>query len=608
MSSKKYGSKFLKGLTSFRVDRDVTSLAIKKYLQALDCPRALTALILFREGEHEQLAKLEFNPTHYNSLVDCRDAYMATKFLSKFKGLSSGLDLDQVAYKKFEEFELLCKHTNSRFRNLSNDPQFRGSVVWLHSAVIRKIDKILGEFNSEEFFSMPDWGPGASTLIKRREASSVKKFRSETGITRDLYNLIPLELMEELYPPWSKQLREMGYPTYQVGNKVVTVPKDAMTNRVIAIEPGINLWFQKSVGEMIGKRLLRYGVDLRYQSRNQQLALKGSKSNLLATVDLSSASDSIASSVVEELLPPRWFHVMDACRSHYGSRSAQMKKWEKFSSMGNGFTFQLESLIFYAVAACCAEYQNISSADVSAYGDDVILPSACFGLFSEMLEFYGFRINVKKSHYDSPFRESCGAHFFSGVDIKPVYLKDRLSSVPSIFRLANAVRRLAFRRNGSNPAFGCDAAFKTVFEHLVHLVPKALRLQIPESLGDGGFISNFDEASPSRARHGIEGYRVRNLVEVSKAYKDETVGYLLASLWSLPDIPTEDDRFYQVQLSARRLSVRSIVERRTRQTTTDFFSLVAPDLEHNTVPLKNATRFKLSMSLVQQWYDLGPWY
>jgi hypothetical protein len=605
MSSKKYGSKFLKGLTSFRVPGEVTSLAIEEFLASLDCPRALTALILYRTGEHEQLAKLEFNPVHYLTMVDCRDAYAATKFLSKFKGLSSGLDLDKVAFEKFDQFELLCKQTNNRFRNLASDTLYRGKAVWLHSAVIRKIAKILGDFESDEFFSMPDWGPGASTLIRRREASSVKKFQCETGITRDLYNLIPTGLLEEKYPLWTRQLRLMGFPTHQVGNKVVTVPKDAMTNRVIAIEPGINLWFQKSVGEMIGRRLRRYGVDLRYQTRNQQLALKGSKTNLLATVDLSSASDSIARTVVEELLPPRWFHVMDACRSHYGSRNASTVRWEKFSSMGNGFTFQLESLIFYAVASCCAEYVNISSADVSAYGDDVILPSACFGLFSEMLSFYGFRINEKKSHFDSPFRESCGSHFFSGVDVKPVYLKDRLLSIQAVFRLANAFRRLAHRRMNF---YGCDANLRHVFDLLVQRVPKALRLRIPATLGDGGFISNFDEATPSKAKHGIEGYRVVNLVEVSRTYRDETMGYLLASLWSLPDIPIENDRVYQLVLPTQDFPKKGIPERRTRLKAITFLTRVGTIEGYNTVPLRNSTRLKLVNSLVQQWYDLGPWY
>lgn len=605
MSSKKYGGRFHNGIVSYRVPERVTLTAIESFFSALDCPRALTAAILFREGEHEQLSQLEFDPKNYANHVDLRDAYAATKFLSKYKGLTLSYDLDEVAIEKFEKFELLCKQTNRRFRFLEHDPKYSGRVVWLHHAVGRKISKILGDFSSEELFSMPDWGPGASTLIKRRDASPAKKFQCETGITRDLYSLIPWEILEVCYPQWASQLVDSGFPNFQVGNKVITVPKDASTNRVIAIEPGLNLWFQKAVGDMIGKRLRRYGVDLRYQSRNQELARKGSLTSLLATIDLSSASDSIARSVVEELLPPRWFSVMDSCRSHYGTLSNSTRKWEKFSSMGNGFTFQLESLIFYAVAVCCAEYLHVDSTDVSAYGDDVVLPTACFELFSEMLDFYGFRMNVKKSHFDSTFRESCGAHFISGIDVKPIYLKDRVSSVPALYRLANAVRRLAHRHNSR---FGCDARFRKVFDFLVSSCPKPYEFRIPNELGDGGFISNLDEATPSRARHGLEGYRVMNVVEVSKTYQDETCGYLLAALWQLRANVDLDFGFREhvVDVLLQRTE-RYVGERHLRLQAIASFLGSSSVEGRNAVPLSGRTKFKLVNSLSQRWYDLGPW-
>lgn len=606
MSSKKYGLRFHKGIASYRVPEGFSSSVIEEFLQALDCPRALTVALLYRNMEHEQLARLEFDPLHYANHVALRDAYAATKFLSKYKGLTLNFDLDEVALKKFEEFELLCKQTNRRFRNLQSDPLFRGRTVWLHHAVTRKIAKILGDFSAEEVFSMPDWGPGASTLIKRRDASPAKKFQCETGITRDLYSLIPWETIENAYPLWASQLVDSGFPNFQVGNKVITVPKDASTNRVIAIEPGINLWFQKAVGDMIGLRLRRYGVDLRYQSRNQQLARLGSLNQRLATVDLSSASDSIAKAVVEELLPPRWLLLLDSCRSHYGTLgNSNPRLWEKFSSMGNGFTFQLESLIFYAVASCCAEYLHVESSDVSAYGDDVVLPTACFELFSEMLEFYGFRLNRKKSHYGSLFRESCGSHFFSGIDVKPIYLKDKLSSIPSLYRLANAVRRLAHRRNFRT---SCDASFKRVFDLLFQMCPIAYRFRIPNDLGDGGFIANLDEATPSRARHGLEGYRVKNVVEVSKTYQDDSNGYLLAALWQLKASGDLDFGFREhlADVMLRQIE-RSGGERHLRLQAIASYTKFTTKEGRNAVPLNGRTKYRLSNSLCQQWYDLGPW-
>jgi len=276
--------------------------------------------------------------------------------------------------------------------------------------------------------------------------------------------------------------------------------------------------------------------------------------------------------------------------------------------MGNGFTFELESLIFYAVACSCAEYLHIDVSDVSAYGDDVILPTSCREIFAEMLEFYGFVLNVKKSHSGSLFRESCGAHFYSGVDVKPIYLKDRVSSVPAVYRLANAIRRLAHRHNSR---YGCDARFRVVFDRLVASVPRALRFRIPETLGDGGFIANLDEATPSRARYGIEGYQVKSVVEVNKTHYDETTGYLLAALWQLKAKGDLDFGFRKTLANIvltcpeRSRYERQLVLKATAMTTGN--GQKAKMANKNSIPLNGRTQFRLAASLCQQWYDLGPW-
>jgi hypothetical protein len=596
MSYDKRGSKSLKGFRTFRVDQSFTALAIEKFLHSLDCPRALTVWLLYESGEHEQLANLQIDPLNYNTVQSFRDAYNATKFLSKFKGLTLESDLDQVALNKFSEFENLCRQTNCRFRNLSADPLYKGSAVWLHNAIIRKIERILGDFDYDAFFSLPDWGPGASTLIKRRVASPAKKFQCETGVTRDLYSLFPIHLLEKIYPLWGAHLKEVGYPNFQIGNRVVTVPKDATTNRVIAIEPGINLWFQQSIGKMLRTRLLRCGIDLRKQGANQRASRLGSTTGRLATIDLSSASDSVSRSVVEALLPPQWFEILDICRSHFGTIDNKLVGWEKFSSMGNGFTFQLESLLFFAISFCCVEYMGEDTNHVYVYGDDIVIPTSCYQLLTEIMTFYGFRVNGKKSHFCSNFRESCGSHWFSGFDVKPIYLKDRLSSLQSVYRLANAVRRLSHFQYCST--VGCDIKFRPVFEFLVAKVPKALRLRIPEPLGDGGFISNFDESTPSRCRHYIEGYRVFNISDVSKTYEMDSVGYLLAELWRVSKRGVLDDA------SGSEATLKASWDKIGLNNRLGI--LDSEVIGRNSV-LLHETRIKISTSVVQQWYDLGPW-
>jgi hypothetical protein len=221
-----------------------------------------------------------------------------------------------------------------------------------------------------------------------------------------------------------------------------------------------------------------------------------------------------------------------------------------------------------------------------------------------MMDFYGFRVNGKKSHHDSPFRESCGAHYYWGVDVKPIYLKDRVTSILSIYRLANAIRRQAHRRAAM---LGCDSQLQTVFEHLVQKVPSALRLRIPDGYGDGGFIANLDEATPSRARHSIEGYYYTCVTEPGKTRYDETEGYLLASLWKLPEISVERRRTLEALQLLLATGNRSLKSHTRLQAIASLSSGDAVSAQSNKVTLTGRTRLKVAKSLVQQWKDLGPW-
>jgi hypothetical protein len=378
------------------------------------------------------------------------------------------------------------------------------------------------------------------------------------------------------YPLWAERLlgpdnsgclKEDAFK-FVAGNEVVTVPKNAKTDRVIAIEPGLNLWFQKGCGSMIRRRLRRFGVNLNSQENNQQLARASSSTGLLATVDFSSASDSISYNLVREVIPSRWFTLLDVCRSPVGNHDSSQIRWNKFSSMGNGFTFELESLIFFAAALAVCENSGVSTREISVFGDDVIIPSSCYDLFSSFCDFLGFKVNNQKSFSSGYFRESCGSHYFAGVDCKPIFLKEILTNVQSIYRLANNVRMLAHRRNSY---YGCDSMLERCWRNLVSWVPKPLRLRIPAGQGDGGFISNFDEATPSRARYGVEGYHYRALIETGVKRSSEQLGLLLARLWS-----------------------------------------PSPSAHKNTYALRGRTRLSLSRisdsgCLVKQWYDLGPW-
>jgi hypothetical protein len=273
--------------------------------------------------------------------------------------------------------------------------------------------------------------------------------------------------------------------------------------------------------------------------------------------------------------------------------------------MGNGFTFELESLIFYAAALAVCEYLEIDASKVSVYGDDVIIPSDAFDLFSSFSTYLGFRVNPKKSFSQGYFRESCGAHWFNGIDCKPIFLKERVRNVEAVYKLANSIRRLA-HRYGFNRS--CDARFLDCYSHLLLRVPEPLRLRVPESAGDSGFISNFDEACPDRARYGIEGYYYRALTTTGITRETDDRAVLLARLWAMT-VEREDSSLRDRTIRPNPFRLPSLSDIRLKQSYGGELSIVEPpDMAYgNTYTLRGKTKRAVSRSLVRQWYNLGEW-
>jgi len=154
----------------------------------------------------------------------------------------------------------------------------------------------------------------------------------------------------------------------------------------------------------------------------------------------------------------------------------------------------------------------------------------------------------------------------------------------------------------------CDLAFKKSFDLLVASVPKVLRLRIPETLGDGGFISNFDEATPSVQRshpHEIthEGYRVPNIVTTVAYRDDDAAGYMLNRLWSMPAHPSSR-RVLVGPSTSDLLQFPEVCKRLPAYLAEDASEFLGKG--RNKTPT-HSLRLKLSKSVVRQWYDLGSW-
>jgi hypothetical protein len=554
-------AKRLKDAPRFRPSSTALDAVIKEFYQSLDTPVSLSCFLLYENKEFDQLVKKEIDPRQYNDKFQFRDDFTAISFLRKSEFVKTSINKKEVALSTFIKAEESCRETNSRFRNLALDPLFRGPNVWLLNATTRKIAMILGEIDFDRLLDDGSFGPGASTLISGRDTSAVRKFREERQITASLYQLVK-DILPLAYPLWFRD-GKLGALEFREFSKVITVPKNAKTDRTIAVEPGLNLWFQKGIGLAIRRRLRRNGLNLDIDLINQSKARKGSSDSSIATVDFSAASDTISSRVIEEIFPPQWFQLLDICRSRRYELNKEVHSFHKFSSMGNGFTFELETLIFYASALACCEYLDIDSSDVSVFGDDVTLPSGAYQLFVDFSKFLGFQTNTQKSFSDGYFRESCGSYYFDGLDVKPYFFKKALSNAYRIFGLANSILELSTRRNSF---YGRDAKLQGCHSATIDLLPRHLRVKGERSAGEGCIHSDFDECTPSRLRNGLEGYSFWAFSFHAKTVETESPALLVARL----RYPSTEE-------------------------------------ENNSYSLRAVTKKRFSRFSVQQWYNFGPW-
>lgn len=462
----------------------------------------------------------ELDPRAYSCADSFRRDYQLAVMLSKYDDEKSSEEKKQKAIDKFRLSEEQCFSTNRRFSSfvggvLSNDVTIEACLFTAR----RKIQRLLGPLDLDEVASGFGFGPGASTRLGRAQSDTWYKFQGKPETTPN--NTVFSNAVFLHSPLWKQAVlsEEEGSATpFKVvrTNRVITVPKSAKIDRVIAIEPDLNLFVQKGFGSVIRRRLKKVGIDLNDQTVNQWLAREGSIDGSLATLDLSMASDTVSRAIVEQLLPPDWLEALEQCRSPEGRLpSGEIIRYQKFSSMGNGFTFELESLIFWALCSSVADLTREMDRRISVYGDDLIVPTAIVEPIVGLLLFCGFKTNTKKSFSDGPFRESCGKHYFLGHDVTPFFLRKQPRRLSDVFLLHNNIVRWSASW-GQSPYrwIGQDAGLFDLCQTLRASVPSNWRKpRIPLGAGDGAFVGSFDECAPSRAPRGFCGWRTEVLTE-----------------------------------------------------------------------------------------------
>lgn len=455
------------------------SLAI---MEGLACPRSLTVSIMVRYGLYEDLAELSADPLHYLDSESYWAAAQATGFLKKFPHLPTGLNLEDRARKAFWASEHTCYKTNERLSPFlfgAHAPE--DEHVWEFIQRVRnEVLLILGRHPPSNWEDEARFGPGATMSDTSRYTTVPDKMSSVPSLTSNAWPF----LFPWMGTQWYKAVNALGLGVNKVrGNAFFTVLKSAVSLRGCGKEPSLNVFYQLGFGRTVRKQLAKWGINLTTgQDLHREAARRASRTGDFATIDLSAASDTVAYNLVKLLLPPLWFQVFDHLRSPYTELDGKWVRLEKFSSMGNGFTFELETLIFAAIAKCACSSSPQVGKDLLVYGDDIIVPTIDAQNVISALSYFGFSTNKGKSFVSGSFRESCGGDFFDGVGVRPYYLKEDLNEPHNIIALANGLRRSALDASEDG---GRWLKLRTAWFRALDLLPEPVRrCRGPKGLGD----------------------------------------------------------------------------------------------------------------------------
>ena len=309
--------------------------------------------------------------------------------------------------------------------------------------------------------------------------------------------------------PSSLEYPLQNYAGFTRRARIVFVPKSATKLRTICMEPATLMYHQQGAMHAIVRQIERSGssglahrIKLDDQSQNRELALEGSLTGDLCTIDLSNASDSVGWAFCKALFrKSSLLSTIFALRSTSAELpNGQEIHMKKFAPMGSALCFPIECLVFSmiiedAIVRCG---HNPRNSRYSVYGDDLIIEKAYAPSLIENLVRYGFQPNVEKSYYTDSwftFRESCGGEYVNGYDVTPCKISRKFSGfsgvtssvVPSLVDLANRLK---------------DADFDVARNYVI---AKTSKYGVPFSNAPGLFLNSKNPSSIfSRWNEGLQ--------------------------------------------------------------------------------------------------------
>jgi len=385
---------------------------------------------------------------------------LGSSFLKKLKDETSS-DADAVAYTKFISANERCEHWSLQVNSLLDEMlvgNFREEVYeYFGRGAKSHISDDLVTLIAESDLV----GPGAAFGATGNDFYTKLFSGALTCTSQGLY-LAYRASLKAVQNDWilADDLRASRFGTFSLvrGNRLTFVPKTRDCSRTICIEPVLNMLVQKGLGNALARRIRQsYGIDLpSQQAKNRELARLASVNGGWSTIDLASASDTISFKMLEEFLPQHVLSCIRMTRSPecYVDKTGEWIKLHMVSTMGNGFTFPLQTMLFACVVKACARVAEMqlvcprgqTLGEFGVNGDDIVVPSGIHDFVIRLLTILGFEVNKTKSFHEGHFRESCGGDYFCGQPVRGVYLKTLLDQ-GSRFAAINLLNRWSARHN-----------------------------------------------------------------------------------------------------------------------------------------------------------------
>lgn len=414
----------------------LTLQAAFRYWEQLDCSTSLRLTLLGRAGMWAEVLSVTVEPEHFADPAEYAKASYAVAFLKKnpdVPGFSSEVRR-QTALATWYAGEASCYHANERLSPSLISPFSDDMLTQFLRKVRRRLIEWLGPApGDDELKTRARHGPGTTFSSTVANPTAADKYEDKMSLTPGAsIHLLNLAGTKWMSLTETKYLASGSPFDFVGGNRHAIVPKDAKTDRNIGIEPTVNLYFQLAVGSALRSRLRRKaGWDLDNASAiHRHVAREASIHGHFATIDLRNASDTLCKNLVRILFrDTSWLPLLEDLRSPKTRVAGRWHVLEKFSSMGNGYTFELESCIFAALASVTLELKGhvgVLGHDLFVFGDDIIVPTDTYELVTAVLREVGFEINTSKSFHKTAFRESCGGDFFDGEPVRGFYLKQPL--------------------------------------------------------------------------------------------------------------------------------------------------------------------------------------